>query len=232
MLADELAAVLDELLRAFLLGGLVIPAAGEGDFHRGSGADGASTQEEGGVAGDNLGIGEGADVADLGLVCGELTVGDHLVELHTGGDTGEITALIDGSEGVVVVGETLGVRLGAGGVAELHVGEVLRGLDHVVFVTEGVGEDERLAGLFRSVDEVEVVGGVFVVEHDEADLEIGDFVVVLIVGVGIVLLIAAGDEGEDHDETQEQCKELLHFGKSSLNFTAIKRFEYRYHHDT
>ena len=69
-------------------------------------------------------------------------------------------------------------------------------------------------------------------EHDEADLEIGDFVVVLIVGVGIVLLIAAGDEGEDHHETQEQCKELLHFGKSSLNFTAIKRFEYRYHHDT
>ena len=44
--------------------------------------------------------------------------------------------------------------------------------------------------------------------------------------------IAAGDEGEDHHETQEQCKELLHFGKSSLNFTAIKRFEYRYHHDT
>ena len=37
VLADELAAVLDELLRAFLLGGLVIPAAGEGDFHRGSG---------------------------------------------------------------------------------------------------------------------------------------------------------------------------------------------------
>ena len=262
MLADELAAVLNELLRAFLLGGLVIPAAGEGDFHRGSGADGASAQEEGGVAGDNLGIGESADIADLGLVRGELTVGDHLVELHTGGDTGEVTALIDGSEGVVVVAQTLGVRLGAGGVAELHVGEVLRGLDHVVLVTEGVGEDdvaagvgelsglvvalltfgnvghdgvldaERLAGLFRSVDEVEVVGGVFVVEHDEADLEIGDFVVVLIVGVGIVLLIAAGDEGEDHDETQEQCKELLHFGKSSLNFTAIKRFEYRYHHDT
>ena len=175
---------------------------------------------------------------------------------------GEVTALIDGSEGVVVVAQTLGVRLGAGGVAELHVGEVLRGLDHVVFVTERVGEDdvaagvgelsglvvalltfgnvghdgvldaERLAGLFRSVDEVEVVGGVFVVEHDEADLEIGDFVVVLIVGVGIVLLIAAGDKGENHHETQEQCKELLHFGKSSLNFTAIKRFEYRYHHDT
>ena len=162
----------------------------------------------------------------------------------------------------MVVGKTLGVRLGAGGVAELHVGEVLSGLNHVVLVTERVGEDdvaagisqlsglvialltlgnvghdgvfdtELLAGLFRSVDEVEVVGGVFVVEHDEADLEIGDFVVVLIVGVVIVLLIAAGDKGEDHDETQEQCKELLHFSKSSLNFTAIKRFEYRYHHDT
>ena len=262
VLADQNAAVLDQLLGAFLLGGLIVPAAGEGHFHGGGGADGASAQEEGGVAGDNLGIGESADIADLGLVRGELTALDHLVELHTGSDTGEVTALIDGSEGVVVVGKTLGVSLGAGGVAELHVGEVLRGLNHVVLVTERVGEDdvaagisqlsglvvalltlgnvgddgvfdtELLAGLFRSVDEVEVVGGVFVVEHDEADLEIGDFVVVLIVGVGIVLLIAAGDEGEDHDETQEQCKELLHFSKSSLNFTAIKRFEYRYHHDT
>ena len=162
----------------------------------------------------------------------------------------------------MVVGKTLGVGLGAGGVAELDVGELLGGLDHVVLVTEGVSEDdvaagvgqlsglvvalltlgnvghdgvvdtELLAGLFRSVDEVEVVGRVFVVEHDEADLEVGSIVVVLIVGVGIVLLIAAGDEGEDHHETQEQCKELLHFSKSSLNFTAIKRFEHRYHHDT
>ena len=76
MLADELAAVVDELLRAFLFSGLVVPAAGEGDFHRRGRADGAGAQEEGGVAGDNLGVGESADVADLGLFCGEFEVGD------------------------------------------------------------------------------------------------------------------------------------------------------------
>ena len=59
---------------------------------------------------------------------------DHLVELHAGGDAGEVAALVDGSEGVVVVVKTLGVSLGAGGVAELDLGELAGGLDHEVFV--------------------------------------------------------------------------------------------------
>ena len=203
VLADELAAVIDELLCAFLLSGLVVPAAGEGDFHRGGRADGTCAQEEGGVAGDNLGVGESADVADLCLVSGELTGFDHLVELHTGDDTGEVAAFIDGGESVVVVGKVLGVRLRAGGVAELDIREFLCSLDHVVLMTEGVGEDDVAAGVsqirsgvvafltfgnvrlddvfhaqslgsfLRAVDEVQVVGGVFIMEHDEANLEVG-----------------------------------------------------------
>ena len=145
VLADEDAAVADQLLRAFLLGGLIVPGTGEGHFHGGAGADGAGAQEEGGVAGDDLGVGEGADIADLGLLGGDLAALDHLVELQTGSDTGQVTALIDGGEGVVVVGETLGVGLGAGGVAELHVGVLLGGLDHVVLMAEGVGEDDVAA---------------------------------------------------------------------------------------
>lgn len=48
VLADQDAAVLDQLsLRsAFLLGGLIVPAAGEGPLHGGSGADGASARKK------------------------------------------------------------------------------------------------------------------------------------------------------------------------------------------
>ena len=47
----------------------------------------------------------------------------------------------------MVVVKALGVRLGAGGVAELHIGEFLGSLDHVVLMTEGVGEDDVAAGV-------------------------------------------------------------------------------------
>ena len=53
----------------------------------------------------------------------------------------------------MVVAQTLGVCLGAGGVAELHVGEFLGGLDHVVLVTKGVGKDDVAAGVSQHLDE-------------------------------------------------------------------------------
>ena len=86
-------------------------------------------------------------VANIRFVKGipVLVVGDHVIELHTGGNASQVTALIDGGEGVVVVAQALGVSLGAGGVAELHVGELLGSLNHVVLVTEGVGEDDVAA---------------------------------------------------------------------------------------
>ena len=231
MLRDQLAAVGDELVGAFLLGGLVIPAAGEGDFHGGRGADRAGAQEEGGVAGDHFGVGERAHIADLGLFGGELAGGDHLIQLHAGHDTGQIAALVDGSKGVVVVGQVLGVGLGAGGMAELHIRELLGGLDHEILVAEGIGEDDGaavvyqlsslvvallafgniglhdggdtqlLAGSLGGVDEVQVVGGVFVVQEDEADLHLG---------FAVVVSAAAGAEAEAHNESQEQSCKLFH----------------------
>ena len=60
-------------------------------------------------------------------------------------------------------------------------------------------------------------------EHDEADLKIGSGLGGSI-GLGLVsfgsiiaLSAAAGGKGEDHRETQEQRKKLLHFNKSSSN---------------
>ena len=153
----------------------------------------------------------------------------------------------------MVVAQALGVGAGAGGVAELHVGELLGSLDHIVLVTEGVGEDDvaavigqlsglviallalgnvgddlvlhaqLLAGFLSGVDEVQVIGGVLIMEHDEADLKVGSGLGGSI-GLGLVsfgriiaLSAAAGGKGEDHRETQEQCKKLLHFNKSSSN---------------
>lgn len=258
MLADQDAAVLDQLLSAFLLGGLVIPAAGEGHFHGGSGADGASAQEEGGVAGDNLGIGEGANVAHLGLVSGDLAFRDHLVQLHTGSDTGQIAALIDGGESIVVVGQALGVGADASGVAELDVLELLGGLDHEGLVAKAVGEDDvaallsqlggsvvallafgnvlldevvfilhqaqGLAGFLGGVDEVEVIGGVLIVQGDETHLDLlGLGVVIGLVGAAV----GAGHQGQSHDQSQDHCKDFFHVCVFLLLICSVRLKEVR-----
>ena len=91
--------------------------------------------------------------------------------------------------------------LRAGGMAEFHIRELLGSLDHIVLMTEAVGEDDvaaavrevrsglvafltfrnvglqnvfhaqRFAGFFCSVDEVEVIGGVFIVQENESCLD-------------------------------------------------------------
>ena len=259
MLGQEDAAAADELGGAFLLKGRVVPGVGEGHFHRGAGADVADAEEEGGEAGDDFGVGERADVADLGLLGGDLAALDHLVELQTGGDAAQETALIDGGESVVVVGQADGVGLGAGGVAELDLGEFLGGLDQEGLMAEGVGEDEvaafvnelgggvvallafgnagleqvldaqLLAGFLRRVDEVEVVGGVLVVQEDEAGLDggsggrfgsgglgggglgSGGFRGGSLGGGGGGRGLAAGAEGEHHHEREEHSDDFFHF---------------------
>ena len=168
----------------------------------------------------------------------------------------------------MVVGKTLGVRAGAGGVAELHLGELLGSLDDEGLVAEAVGEDnvaavvselgggviaglglgdvvaelvlilgqaQLLNGGVGSVDEVEVVGGVLIVQEDETDLEIlGDAggAVGSAAGGGVVrgsggvrsngaAVVAAGGEGEDHHQREKQRKKLLHFC-SSKNLIYLK----------
>ena len=147
----------------------------------------------------------------------------------------------------MIVVQTLGVGLGAGGVAELDFRELLGGLDHEVLMTEAVGEDDvaavvrqlgggvvallalgdvglehivrdaqSLAGSLGTVDEVQVIGGVFIVQEDETDLDItgggagilGGSVVSGLFGLGVVP--SAGGQAQDHDQGKEQCKKLLH----------------------
>ena len=244
MLADQLAAALDQLLGAFLLQSLIVPAAGEGHIHGDGGADGLGTQIEGGVAGNHFGVGEGTHIAHLGLFSLDVAGLDHRVQLHTGSDTGQIAALIDGGESVVVVGQTLGVSAGTGAVAELHLGVLLGDLDHVRLMTEAVGKDDVAAGVHQisgdlgallglahvgldevilildqtqvgagflgGIDEVLVIGGVFIMQGDEADLDLG----ALGGGLGVVtsgiLLLTAGHQAQSHDQGEEHCKELFH----------------------
>ena len=154
--------------------------------------------------------------------------------------------------------QTLGVGAGAGGVAELHVGALLGGLDHVVLMAEGVGKDhiaavvhqvhgglvallalgdvglghvidaQLFAGQLGRVDEVEVIGRVFVVQEDEAHFHSvagGDVLVAGAGGVGALLLVillivvvrlrivvlgSAGGQTQAQNRGQEQSEKLFH----------------------
>ena len=64
-------------------------------------------------------------VADHGLILGDLALGDHLIQLQAFGVAGGKAALIDGGEGVVVVGQARALGLGAGGVGELNLRAIL-----------------------------------------------------------------------------------------------------------
>ena len=244
VLADQLAAALDQLHCAFLLQSLIVPAAGEGHVHGDGGADGLGTQIEGGVTGNHFGVGESTHIAHLGLFSLDVAGLDHRVQLHTGSDTGQIAALIDGGEGVVVVGQILGVSEGTGAVAELHLGVRLGDLDHVRLMTEAVGKDDVAAGIHQisgdigallglthvgldevilildqtqvgagflgGIDEVLVIGGVFIMQGDEADLDLGSGSITVAVALSVVLLLTAGHKAQSHDQGEEHCKELFH----------------------
>ena len=248
MLGDQDAVAGDQLLSAFLLQSLIVPGTGEGHVHGDGGADGLSAQIEGRVTGNHLSVGEGTDIAHLGLISGDLTGLDHGVQLHTGSDTGQETTLIDGGESVVVVGDTCGVSQSTGGVAELDIGALLSGFQHVGLMAEGVGEDDVAAGidqvqsglfafltlgdvglqdvvslgqaqvgngLHSTINKVLVIGGVFIMQADETDLDSGGSVVALLIVSG-GSVVTASNQGQSHDQSQDQCKELFHFLFSSF----------------
>ena len=250
MLGDQDAVAIDQLLCAFLLQSLIVPGTGEGHVHGDGGADILSAQIEGRVTGNHLSIGEGTDIAHLGLLGGDLTGLDHLVQLHTGSNTGQETTLIDGGESVVIVGDTGGVSQRTGGVAELNIGNFLSGLQHVGLMAEGVGEDDVAAiidqvhsglvalaalgnvglddvvslsqtqvgnGLLGAVEEVQVIGGVLIMQADETNLDSGSSSTVISSAVvSGRCVVTAGHQRQSHDQSQDQSKKLLHYLFSSL----------------
>ena len=102
----------------------------------------------------------------------------------------------------MIVVKAFCMSLGSCGMAELNLRELLRSLDHEVLMTEGICENnaascvnkirssiiafltlgniradqildaQLLACLLCGIDEVEVIGGVLVVQGDEADLDV------------------------------------------------------------
>ena len=127
-----------------------------------------------------------------------------------------------------VVGE-----LSSGVVALLALGDV--GAQDVLVL----GQAQGLAGGLGGVDEVEVIGGVLIVQEDETDLDLierdaGDGAVALgglahgaVLGslarrgvAGSGLGLTAGGESEDHHKCKQKRKKLLHF------FSSIKKCVY------
>ena len=149
----------------------------------------------------------------------------------------------------MVVAELLGVGLGAGGVAELPLWEILGGLDHEVLVAEAVGEDDVAAGvheLGRGVVALLALGDVGlndVLILAQAGVLAGSLRgvdEVLVVGgvlvmqadkadldalgfVAVLGLAAAGAQCEHHDEREQHRNELFHSQLSlkSSNFVFI-----------
>ena len=202
MLADQNTAVLDQLVCSLFLCCLIIPGSCEGYIHGSSRAYGTRAQEEGCVTGDNLCIGKCSDVTNLSLLCGNIAIVNHLIQLHACGDTCQVTSVIDGSECVVEIVQILCMRLGSGCVAELYLRILLGCLDHVILMSEAVCEDEvaacvrqlacclvalltlrniglghvldaqLLASLFCGVHEVQVICGILIVQEDKTYLDV------------------------------------------------------------
>ena len=103
-------------------------------------------------------------------------------------------------------------------VALLTLGNV--GLQDVVIL----GQTQSSDGFLGAVDEVEVIGGVFIVQSDETDLHLFALgvSVVAIVTVGVVVTAAAGHQAQRHDQGEDQRKELLHSCFPPLNIYDVR----------
>ena len=155
MLADDDSAVGDQSLSGSALLVDVEPGVGVHDFHLNIGVNALDTQEESGVAGDDLGVVVSADVADLDLAISGEAVGlglggqgaglDQLLNLHASDNAGDIAALVNSGERIVEI-----IEAGVGGEVaghghEVDIGVLLGFLDHVGLVAVGVGDDQVAA---------------------------------------------------------------------------------------
>ena len=101
-------------------------------------------------------------------------------------------------------------QLGGGVVALLSLGDVLADNDLVI------GKPQFGLGSVGGVDEVQVIGGVFVMQEDKADFKIR-----LCLFAFLCFPVGAGSQGAYHDQAQEQGNQFLHENGSSLLFLLL-----------
>ena len=143
------------------------------------------------VVGQTLGVSAGTGaVAELhlGVRLGDL---DH-VRLMT-----KAVGKDDVAAGIHQISGDLGALLGL-----THVG-----LDEVILILD---QTQVGAGFLGGIDEVLVIGGVFIMQGDEADLDLGSGSITVAVALSVVLLLTAGHQAQSHDQGEEHCKELFH----------------------
>ena len=87
-------------------------------------------------------------------------------------------------------------------VAGLILGDIV--LENVLALAEA----EVLAGFLCRVHEVEVIGGVLVMQENKSDLDVGYILVICV--VLLVGIVAAGAQCKHHDQCQKHCSDLLH----------------------
>ena len=145
MLTDEHAAGLDERLGSGSFCSFIIPAACVTDFHRHRGADGLSTEIEGGVTGHDFRIGISADITHLRLVRSDLAVCDHLVEFIACNNACKIAAFVNRRKSVMEVGKIFGVGICAGRMCEFDILELSCSLHDVSLMAEAVRKDNVAA---------------------------------------------------------------------------------------
>ena len=142
MLADQYTTIFNQFVSALFLSSLIIPGTGKGYFHGSARANRTCAKEIRSISGDNLCIGVSSNISHLSLILGDLTVLDHLIQFHTCCDTSKITSIIDRSECIVEVVQTLGMSLGSGCMAELYFRILFCSLDHIILMSKAVCKNE------------------------------------------------------------------------------------------
>jgi hypothetical protein len=75
-------------------------------------------------------------ITHLSLILGNITVSDHLIQLHACNDTCKVTAIIDGSKCIEIVAEIRCMSFGACCVEETHIGVFFCSSHDVIFMSE------------------------------------------------------------------------------------------------
>ena len=232
MLRYQHASLVYQLLGYAPFDDIVAPGVRVFHYHRGLRHDFPDTEEEGGIAGNNLGVGICPYIAYLCLIGHQSAVVDQLLQLHAGDDAGDIAALMDSAhEGMVIADLLAFVGIGAGGLTKLDVGVVLGNRLCIIAVAVAGGENQFAAVVYQLLESrnVSTFGNVVVNQqlHSVSVLFLDGFLCLNEVGGVGCTLIAYMDEADPHhsvvlsqlhDEAKCGCQDNHHSGTHECDF--------------